>query len=64
MPHIGPYKESQHNQLMRGITASVSLEGCDRMARKFVASANLTAFIRECWASHHRILTHVPPSMR
>jgi hypothetical protein len=62
MPHIGPYKESEHSAFMRGITESVSVEGCDRMARKFVATVNLMAFIRECWASHHRLLTHVPPA--
>ena len=61
MPTVGPYKESQHNETMRGITASVAQEGCDRLGRRFVASVNHMAFIRECWASHHRILTHVPP---
>lgn len=61
IPRKGPYNEHDQNGLLRGITASVSQEGCDRMALKFVARINRIAFIRECWASHHRVLTFLPP---
>jgi hypothetical protein len=60
-PMAGPHKESSHSPMMRGVTESVSQQGCDYLAQRFVASVNHMAFIRECWASHHRILTHVTP---
>ncbi len=57
----GPHKHADHGKTALAAVAKHAAVSCDTMAHSHVAAVNQKAFLTECNASHHHVLTHVKP---